>query len=283
MSNVSLKSLAILSHKGGVGKTSIAVNLAVHLAKTGKSVCLLDADFHGPSIMTFFKPETTWLNEYLLGETPVGECLQDVSTAYDLPGKLLVGFADPTAESIQNILRINQKTSIKMLQNLIKLKKQLREKPYDVEYLLVDCSPGTGYSTVNVMLMTDSSLFIVRLSNADLVGTSQMIAGLYKQLKNRSLVLANLIPTDVVQTPKKISDIQDLIEKRFKQDVGDKAVDFLGWIPTDSELQKLEFDTAIKTLRGEKSARVIYTLDQPSHIFSTILVDLIPVLFAEST
>ena len=48
-----------------------------------------------------------------------------------------------------------------MLQNLIKLKKGFKDKPYDIEYLIVDCSPGTGYSTVNVMLATDSSLFIV--------------------------------------------------------------------------------------------------------------------------
>lgn len=278
---MSLKSLAILSHKGGVGKTSIAVNLAVNLAKAGKKVCLLDADFHGPSMMTFFKPEVTWLNEYLLGEEPVENCLQDIAPSFELSGKLLVAFADPTAESIQNILRISQKTSITMLQNLIKLKKRLRDAPYDIEYLIVDCSPGTGYSTVNVMLMTDSSLFIVRLSNADLVGTSQMIAGLYKQLKNRSLVLANMIPARIVQTTKKKAEIQDLIEKRFKQDVGDKAVEFLGWIPTDGKLQSIEFEGAVRTLRGEESSRVIYALDQPDHIFSTTLIDLIPVLFGE--
>ncbi|MFQ5979394.1 MAG: ParA family protein [Candidatus Heimdallarchaeota archaeon] len=278
---MSLKSLAILSHKGGVGKTSISVNLAVNLAKAGKNVCLLDADFHGPSMMTFFKPEVTWLNEYLLGEEPVENCLQDIAPSYELSGKLFVAFADPTAESIQNILRISQKTSITMLQNLIKMKKRLREAPYNIEYLIVDCSPGTGYSTVNVMLMTDSSLFIVRLSNADLVGTSQMIAGLYKQLKNRSLVLANLIPARVVQTTKKKDEIQDLIEKRFKQDVGDKAVQFLGWIPTDGKLQSIEFEGAVRTLRGEESSRVIYALNQPDHVFSTTLVNLIPVLFGE--
>ncbi|MHA2272615.1 MAG: P-loop NTPase [Candidatus Hodarchaeales archaeon] len=281
---MALKSLAILSHKGGVGKTSIAVNLSVHLAKAGNNVCLLDADFHGPSIMTFFpEPECHWLNEYLLGEEPVENCLQDVSASHNLSGKLFVGFADPTAESIQNILRISQKTSIKMLQNLIKLKKRLREAPYNVEYLIVDCSPGTGYSTVNVMLMTDSSLFIVRLSNADLLGTSQMIAGLYKQLKNRSLVLANLIPARIVRTSKKKDDIQLLIEKRFKKDVGDRVVDFLGWIPTDAELQTIEFEAAVKTLRGQESSRVIYALDQPDHIFSTTLTELVPVLFAESS
>ena len=64
MSNKSLKTLSIMSHKGGVGKTSIAVNIAVYLAKTGKNVCLLENDLQGPSLNTWWKPEVKWLNEY---------------------------------------------------------------------------------------------------------------------------------------------------------------------------------------------------------------------------
>ncbi len=283
MINVSLRSLAILSHKGGVGKSSIAVNIAVHLAKTGKRVCLLDNDFHGPSIMTFFQkdPKVSYLNEYLLGNEPMDNCLQNVSPSLNLQGKLWVGYADPTPESIQNLIRIDQKTSIKMLQNLIKLKKEFKNKPYEIEYMVVDCSPGTGYSTVNVMLATDSSLFIVKLSNADLFGTSQMIAGLYKQLKNRSLVLANLIPKQAIKSQTKKNAIQKLIEKRFTQDIGDKIVEFLGWIPTDFELQNIEFNEAVKGLQGQDYSRIIYTLEQPEHIFSTTLIDLIPIFFGE--
>ena len=280
--DLSLKSLALLSHKGGVGKTIIAVNLAVHLANVRKNVCLLDTDFHGPSLMTFFQPQVKWLNECLLGNAKMEECLQDVSASRGLPGKLFAGFADPSAETIQQLIRIDQKASITMLQNLIKLKKRLKDKPFEIEYLIIDCSPGAGYSTVNVMLVTDSSLFIVRLSNADILGTSQMIAGLYKQLKSRTLVLANMIPKAVIKSKTKRGEIQQLIEKRFTRDIGDKAVKFLGWIPTDATLQKLEFNEAVKTLQEQESSRVIYTLEKPDHIFSTTLTELIPILFEES-
>ncbi|MFX0199740.1 MAG: MinD/ParA family protein [Candidatus Hodarchaeota archaeon] len=280
---MSLKSLALLSHKGGVGKTIIAVNLAVHLANIGKNVCLLDTDFHGPSLMTFFKPQVSWLNDYLLGTEHLEECLQDVSTSRGLSGKLFTGFADPSADSIQKVIRIDQKASIVMLQNLMRLKKRLLDKPYEIEYLIIDCSPGTGYSTVNVMLVVDSSLFIIKLSNADIFGTSQMIAGLYQQLKSRTLVLANLIPHEAIKSHIKKVKIQQLVEQRFARDIGDKVVKFLGWIPTDTSLQQLEFDAAVKTLQEQESSRVIFTLDNPDHVFSTTLVELIPIIFEEST
>ena len=281
---MTVKSLAILSHKGGVGKTSIAVNLAVYLAKIGKNVLLLDADFSGPSIFTFFKKDSNvkWVNKYFLASEKLENCLQNVTGTLNLSGKLFVGFADPTAAAIRNILQMNQKTSMRMLQKFYHLKDDIRQKPYNVEYAVIDCSPGLSFANVTVMLVCDSNLFIVKLSNADLVGTAQMTAGLYQQLKNRTLVLANLIPADCVEDSNITADVQVLIEKRLEKDIGDKVVEFLGWIPTDLELARIEFMDAISILRGMEASRVIYTLSQPDHPFSKTLVDLIPTLFGET-
>ncbi|MHA2298369.1 MAG: MinD/ParA family ATP-binding protein [Candidatus Hodarchaeales archaeon] len=283
MATKSLKTLSIMSHKGGVGKTSIAVNIAVYLAKKGHNVCLFENDFNGPSLNTWWKPEAAWLNDYLLENARMDDCLRDVSSTLDLPGKLFVGFADPTPESIQESIRIDKATSMKMLQNLIRAKKLLNEDPYEIEYLINDCSPGIGYSAINAMLASDSALFIVKLSNADIIGTSRMIKGLYQQLKKRTLVLANLIPKEVVNDENMKTEAQDLIEKNFMEHIGEASVvKFLGWIPTDDTLISIEFEQALKALRGEESSRTIYTLNQPDHVFSTTLVGLIPVLFEES-
>ena len=74
-----MKSIAFLSHKGGVGKTSIALNVGVALAQKGNRICLLDNDFFGPSLSTFITPSVKWLNEYLTQKLAPEEFLQEVS------------------------------------------------------------------------------------------------------------------------------------------------------------------------------------------------------------
>ncbi|MHA1946046.1 MAG: ParA family protein [Candidatus Hodarchaeales archaeon] len=278
-----MKSLAILSHKGGVGKTSVAVNLASYLSQLGKNVCLIDSDFHGPSILTFFTPdpETQWINNYLIGNSPLESCLQNVGSKLGVKGNLWVGFADPTPDAIQNVVRLDQNTSMKMLHNLMKLKKSIQESPYSIDCLIIDCSPGTGFSTVNVMVISDIMLFMVKLTNADIFGTSHMIEGLNKQLKSRTKILANQIPVQFLKDQEKKDRFQQLIEELMKKNLDNKKVDFLGWIPNDIDLYTSEFETALKTLEGEVTNRLIHTLDKPEHIVSTIIKDLVNPLFGD--
>ena len=269
-----------MSNKGGVGKSSIAVNLAVHLTKVGSNVCLLDLDLHGPSLMTFFdkNPSVIWLNEYLLENEPIEKCLQPYESQLNLPGKLLIGFADPSSESIQTAISVDKTKSYKILQRLINLRKIIESEPYSIDYLILDCSPGAGYSTVNAMLLTDSCLFILKLSNADIFGTTNMIIALKKHFKTQIFLLANQIPEEITQDEKITRQMKELIENRFTDE---RRAEFLGWIPTDLELQKTEFYTAFKTLQNLKSSRLIYTLALPDHIFSTTLAEIIPKVFVD--
>ncbi|MHA1991244.1 MAG: ParA family protein [Candidatus Hodarchaeales archaeon] len=278
-----MKSLTILSHKGGVGKTSVAVNFAAHLAKSGKNVLLLDCDFHGPSMYTFFEPNVKWINSYLFdneNESEYEDCLEDISPGLNLQGKMYVGFADPSSEAIDFVIRISNQDSLSMLKKLIRLKREVQDNPrYNIDYFIIDCNPGTGYSTVNSILVTDNSLFLVKMSNADIIGTAEMIGGLHKSLKNRSLVLANQVPGEAIQDELMKKEIQSLVEQVFTQRVGEKVVEFLGWIPTDYSLQTIEFNEALKRLKGEESQRKIFTLENPEHEFSKVLVNLIPSIF----
>ncbi|TFG16905.1 MAG: ParA family protein [Promethearchaeota archaeon] len=269
-----MHSLAFLSQKGGVGKTSIALNIAVLLAKRGKKVCLLDHDFFGPSLYTFIKPEVHWLNDFLIKGGNPSDVLFDISTKWNLPGKLWMGFANPTSEAVQQIIRIDQKTSIKMLQNLVKLKKTLESEPFKVDYFIIDSSPGTGFNTVNVMLVTDVNMFLVKVSNADIIGSSEMIQGLTNQLKNRVLLIANQVPVNSIDTQEKKEELANLIMKNFVEKVQD--IHYIGAIPTDGELQLAEFAAALETLRGGPPKRIIHIIEKPDHVFSKTIESFLP-------
>lgn len=278
-----MKSLAILSHKGGVGKTSVAVNLAIHLASEGKNVCLVDNDFHGPSVLTFFEPkfETQWINNYLMGQAPLEKCLQDMGPELGLPSKFLVAFADPTPEAIVNIIQLDSDTSIKMLHFLMQMKKIIKEEPYSVDYLIIDSSPGVGLTTLNLMVISEAILFMVKLNNADLFGSVHMIEGLHKQLKSRALLIANQIPNKFYHDQEKKRHFQDLIETLLEKKLGNKIVEFLGWIPNDLELFTSEFETALSRLEGKSAKRIIHSLDKPDHIISEIITNISTQIFGD--
>lgn len=278
-----MKSLAILSHKGGVGKTSVAVNLAIDLAREGKNVCLVDNDFHGPSVLTFFEPESKiqWINSYLMGQAALEECLQDMGKELDLPGNLLVAFADPTPEAIADIIQLDSNASIKLLHFLMQMKKVIKEEPYSVDYLIIDSSPGVGLTTLNLMVVSEVILFLVKLNNADIFGAVNMIEGLNRQLKSRAMLIANQIPNKFFNDHEKKKHFQNLIESLLEKKLGGKTVEFLGWIPNDLELFTSEFETTLRRLEGKPAKRTIHSLDKPDHIISGIIKDLASQIFGD--
>jgi cellulose biosynthesis protein BcsQ len=277
-----MKTLGILSNKGGVGKTSIAVNIAVQLAKEGKNVCLLDNDFSGPSLMTFFPPNVKWINSFMAGDEKLNDYLQEIdSISFDLKGKLYVCFANPTHESIRDHLSFDRKKYMKMFQNLVKMKRDLRLDPFNVDYFIIDSSPGAGFSTINVALVSDVNLFIVKISNADLYGTTEMISGIYENLKSKCLILANHIPPNFINDASKMKMLEGIIEKKFISQKMENGMEFLGWIPADLDLFTYEFDDAVASFRNEANKRKIFSHDHPDHIFSKTLRNLIPRMFGE--
>ena len=146
--------ILVISGKGGVGKSTVAVNLAVSLALRGKKVGILDIDLHGPSVPKILNLE---------GARPVGnEGTIDPVHVTDNLSAMSIGFLVPDKDS-PVIWRGPMKYNM--------IKQFLEEVEWsDLDYLIVDSPPGTG----------DEPLAVAQLiQNADgavVVTTPQQLA-----------------------------------------------------------------------------------------------------------
>lgn len=146
--------ILILSGKGGVGKSSIAVNLAVWLSLRNKKVGLLDADIHGPSVPKLLALEEQKLeqNENTIVPLRYNENLQVIS----------IGFVLPSSSDAVIWRGPMKHNAISQFINDVSWN--------ELDYLIVDCPPGTGDEPLSVVQV---------LGNADgavIVTTPQQLA-----------------------------------------------------------------------------------------------------------
>ncbi len=124
--------LAIASNKGGVGKSTVAVNLAIALAQTGASVGLLDADITGPNIPTMMGFEAGFMakqNQGLHAESRYG--IKVASLGFLLPRGTPVVWRGPMIGS-----------GVRQL---------LHDLPWgDLDYLIIDLPPGTSDASMTM-------------------------------------------------------------------------------------------------------------------------------------
>lgn len=147
--------IAVSSGKGGVGKSTVATNLAVALAAQGKKVGLLDADVHGPSIPKMFKIEDA---RPLLNETN-GKALIGPIEKYGVKVLSIGFFVDPDSPVIWRG---------GMASNAVK--QLINEGDWgELDYFLIDLPPGT--SDIHLTIVQT-----LQLSGAIVVTTPQPVA-----------------------------------------------------------------------------------------------------------
>ena len=147
--------IAIASGKGGVGKSTVAVNLAVALAKTGASVGLLDADVYGPSIPKMFALE---------GEKPL--------IRQDNNRELMVPIEKYGVKILSLGFFINPDDALvwrgPMATNALKQLITLGDWG-ELDYLLIDLPPGTG--DIHLTMVQE-----VAVTGAVIISTPQQVA-----------------------------------------------------------------------------------------------------------
>ena len=167
-SDPALRILVIANQKGGVGKTTTAINLGTALAAVGERVLLIDADPQGNASTGLGVPRQnrkTTLYDVLMGDLP----LLDATTKTALPGLDLVA-ADADLSGVELELGQQPRRSYRLRDAMGPLRASGR-----YSYVLIDCPPSLNLLTVNAMTAADAVFVPLQCEFFALEGLTQLM------------------------------------------------------------------------------------------------------------
>ena len=182
--------IAIANQKGGVGKTTTAINLSACLAEAGKRVLVIDMDPQGNCTSGFGLKKNEIENtvyELILGQSSLKQCIYDVEDQENLqiiPSNVNLAGAEIELLDIENDREY-------ILRNEIDYVKD------DYDFIMIDCPPSLNLLTVNAMTTADSVLVPIQCEYYALEGISQLIhtIDLVKDRLNEKLRIEGVVFT----------------------------------------------------------------------------------------
>lgn len=169
------KIIAITNQKGGVGKTTTAVNLSCSVAEMGKKVLLVDFDAQANATSGYgISRRSLDKNVYdaLLGQADVRECIRKTAVS----GVDILPATKDLAGAEIELVSVEHRTSL--------LKNALDQVRHLYDYIFIDCPPSLGLLTLNALTAANSVLAPIQCEYYALEGLSQLIAIIKKVKQN---------------------------------------------------------------------------------------------------
>lgn len=208
------KVIAITNQKGGVGKTTTAVNLGIGLVKEGKKVLLIDADPQGSltASLGFGQPDeinvtlATIMTKIMHEETfdTVEGILHHEEGVDVLPGNIELSVMELTMANV-------------MSREMI-MKEYVEAQREQYDYIIIDCMPSLGTMTINALVSSDLVLIPVQAAYLPVLGLQQLIRtiSMVKKRLNKKLRIGGIVLTMVDKRTNYAKDIMESVRKNYE-------------------------------------------------------------------